>query len=169
MKTETASTEEPGAKYEIQNLKGNYPKSTTTLLTAVWDLHCLGKLQTYINAALGPLILIDFAQLVSMTCGMGILPLKYFSQFQKFDALELFFLGTFLAFLFRLVVMTVCMGNVYPTGIEVNAVVSQVLLNSKDLSCAQASSVLGFLTVYSSNPILVSLLGIFSQLQGTLC
>ena len=129
-------------------------------------MQSLAKLQTQMNAMLGPLLLIDFAQLMLMTCALAILPFKYLNYVELNVATGLAFFGNFICFLLRFVTLIICMGKVYPTGLAVNSAVARALVSAKDSS--ECQSVVAYLTAYATNPICFTAWDFFPITRGTL-
>jgi len=138
------------------------------LCKAVVDLQSLAEVQSQLNSVFGPLLFVDFVQLVLMTCILGILPLLYSSNEKLGFMGQLIFGGNFIGFFIRLVTLIMCLGSVQPTGIEVNTVVASALVKAQNLNSNQSNSVLALLTVYSSNPIGFTAWEFFPVTRGTL-
>jgi hypothetical protein len=82
--------------------KGPFNQSLTSinkeeyLLFVVKKLQTVGLLQSRVNCILGPLLLIDVAQLVILTCVLVFLPLRYSHKFEGLEVAVTFLVNKYL-------------------------------------------------------------------------
>jgi len=135
------------------------------IISAIRNLQKFSSLQGHINRVIGPLLLVVFGQLIVMICALTFLPIIY-SKTLNLPYLIVFG-GNWFAIGFRLVILVMCLGNVYIKGQEVNVGLAKAM-NSTVLSPSTQSSVLAHLTVFSSNPVSFTAWGFFPITRGTL-
>ena len=125
----------------------------------------VAQLLTDANGAFGPLLLIDYAQLIAMICALTFLPIKYYQDVNLESTL--LFAGNAVVFIARLVLLTICLGDVYPAAVDVNIKIAKILL-SQHLDASLLNPILGHLSVFSANPICFNAWGFFPITRGTL-
>jgi len=135
------------------------------VMFAIRNLQKFSSLQSHINGVIGPLLLVVFGQLVVMTCAMTFLPIIFFKTLNLPYLIVMS--GNWIAAVFRLVILVMCLGDVYTKGQEVNVRLAKAM-NSASLSPSAQSSVLAHLTVFSSNPVSFTAWGFFPITRGTL-
>jgi hypothetical protein len=138
---------------------------TCPLLVSIRQYQRLNDLQTLVNDFIGFILFVNFAQLIVLICTLSYLPLKYTENFDINYAMV--FSGNGACFAFRLIVLIICIGNVYPaaqsTNIEFGKVITRRYFPNQVLN-----PVLGHLSIYSASPICFSAWGFFAITKGTL-
>jgi hypothetical protein len=135
------------------------------LLLVIHKLQTLASLQMEINSVLGPLVLLDVGQLVILSCALSFLPIKFYQNLDLDSTVT--FLGNAMSMFSRLVIIIVCLGNVYSKGQEVNMVLARAMASGR-LSTAAQNPALAHLSVYSANPVCFTAWDFFPITRGTL-
>jgi hypothetical protein len=135
------------------------------MLKLLRNFQKVAKLLADVNTAIGPLLLIDYAQLIIMICALVFLPIKFYNNVGT-EAVVVF-AGNAVLYMGRLVLLTICLGDVYPAGVDANIKIANVML-AKNLDAGLLNPILGHLSVFSANPICFSAWGFFPITRGTL-
>jgi len=140
---------------------------TVKMMTLLSDFQKLAQLVNDVNKATGPLLLVEFGQLILMICALVFLPIKYSQHFDWSSTL--LFGGNAVVFIIRLVMLTICLGDVYPAGLEVNSRIAKFMISQpQKLNPTLFNPIMGHLSVFSANPISFNAWGFFPITRGTL-
>jgi len=127
----------------------------------------LAQLVSDVNGSMGPLLLVDFGHLILVICALVFLPLKKAEGFEWNDALVL--AGNAMLFTIRLILLTICLGDVYPAGVEVNTRMAKFMTSqAASLHPRLFTPILAHLSVFSANPVSFNAWGFFPITRGTL-
>jgi len=144
----------------------NSPKTKDEyLILVIQKLQTMASLQAELNNVLGPLIFLNVSQLVILVCALTFLPVKYYNSLDIHSTI--IFVGNGFTMLIRLVVLIVCLGNVYSKGQDVNMAIARAMSCGK-LSTASQNPAMAYLSVYSANPVSFNAWGFFPITRGTL-
>ena len=122
-----------------------------------------------INNELGPLVFLDFAVLVVNICALSILTMKFAFNEEMEGINGIVFVGNLLAFLFRLLILISCLGNVQPESVELHAALTRAFVaKARHVESSLASSILAHLTMHTSNPVVFTAWEFFPVTRATL-
>lgn len=152
------------AEHPLSLSKGKKPSFDIMMILAQYQK--LGHLVSDINRTMGPLLLIDFAQMIVIISALVFLPIKYSTDLDWSSTFT--FTGNAVVYVLRLSLLTISLGDIYPVATEVNTRIAKFLVEQRDLPPEYFNPILAHLSVFSASPISFNAWGFFPITRGTL-
>lgn len=125
----------------------------------------MGSLQAQVNGFVGPILALDFAQVIVGTCTVAFLSYEY-SAYVELNSMLTFYSNT-ICVVARLIVLIVCLGNLYTMSEETNLCFGRVI-SRRNLPIPIHNRVMGHLAAYANAPLAYSVWGFAPVTRGTL-
>lgn len=151
----------PGTNMPSKDPKDGPNQGAEPLIRAIKKFNYVSSMQNLLNNIAGPVLALDIALLVLISCLLLYLKIHYLGS-RNVDYIDgIVFVGNCIIYFVRLVIVFISLGNVHEMSIHFNDCVTTSLMHVKNPDPVEINLVLAHLTSQFANPSSFSAAGLF--------